>query len=457
MWSVEALSRDLSAGRTSSRELVEQALARIADPAGEGARAFIKVYAESARADADQADRLRRAGIVRSAVDGLPVSVKDLFDVAGDVTRAGSRVLGGAAAAAADAPAVARLRAAGAVILGRSNMVEFAFGAVGLNPHYGTPRNPWDRPKTSDAEGRLGGRVPGGSTSGGAVAVADGMCVMGLGSDTRGSIRQPAALCGIAGFKPTARRVSRQGAFPLSYTLDSIGPLANTVACCAAYDAVLAGEPDPVLAALPAKGLRLLLPRCSALDDLDPQVAKAFEASLASLSRAGAAISEQKVPAFDRQAEYFRNGGFAAAEAYAIHRRWSARSAEYDPRVAKRVVLGKDIAGWEYVEFGLMREAYMNEVGALMAPYDALLIPTAPCVAPTIAQADESDEAYFRWNSRILRNTGLVNFLDGCAATLPCHAPGDAPVGLMVCGVAMSDRHVLAAARAVEGAIAPGN
>ncbi len=457
MWSVEALSRDLSAGKTSSRELVEQALARIADPVGEGARAFIKVYAESARADADQADRLRKAGIVRSAVDGLPVSVKDLFDVAGDVTRAGSRVLAGAAAAAADAPAVARLRAAGAVILGRSNMVEFAFGAVGLNPHYGTPRNPWDRPRTSDADGRLGGRVPGGSTSGGAVAVADGMCVMGLGSDTRGSIRQPAALCGIAGFKPTARRVSRQGAFPLSYTLDSIGPLANTVACCAAYDAVLAGEPDPVLAALPAKGLRLLLPRCSALDDLDPQVAKAFEASLAALSRAGAAISEQKVPAFDRQAEYFRNGGFAAAEAYAIHRRWSARSAEYDPRVAKRVVLGKDIAGWEYVELGLMREAYMNEVGALMAPYDAFLIPTAPCVAPTIAQADESDEAYFRWNSRILRNTGLVNFLDGCAATLPCHAPGDAPVGLMVCGVAMSDRHVLAAARSVEGAIAPGN
>src|SRR3989304_2689314 len=175
MWSVEALSRDLSAGRTSSRELVEQALARIADPAGEGAGAFIKVYAESARADADQADRLRKAGIVRSAVDGLPISVKDLFDVAGDVTRAGSRVLAGAAAAAADAPAVARLRAAGAGTLGRSNMVEFAFGAVGLNPHYGTPKNPWDRPKTSDAEGRLGGRVPGGSTSGGAVAVAGGV------------------------------------------------------------------------------------------------------------------------------------------------------------------------------------------------------------------------------------------------------------------------------------------
>ena len=461
MWSVEALQRDLAAGRTSSRGLVEQALARIADPAGEGARAFIKVYAESARADADQADRLRKAGIVRSAVDGLPVSVKDLFDVAGDVTRAGSRVLAGAAAAVADAPAVARLRAAGAVIIGRSNMVEFAFGAVGLNPHYGTPKNPWDRPKTSDAQGRLGGRVPGGSTSGGAVSVADGMCVMGLGSDTRGSIRQPAALCGVAGFKPTARRVSRQGAFPLSYTLDSVGPLANTVACCAAYDTVLAGEPDAPrggqLPELPARGLRLLVPRSSALEDLDAQVARAFDASLAALSRAGAAISEQRVPAFDRQDEYFSNGGFAAAEAYAIHRRWSARSAEYDPRVAKRVGLGKDIAGWEYVELGLMREAYMNEIAALMAPFDAFLVPTTPCVAPTIGEADASDGAYFRWNSRILRNTGLVNFLDGCAATLPCHVPGEAPVGLMVCGVAMADRHVLAAARTVEGAIARGN
>ncbi|MSQ88863.1 MAG: amidase [Betaproteobacteria bacterium] len=456
MWTVNALAGDLAAGRTTSRALVETALARIAEPAGEGARAFIKVYAESARADADQADRLRKAGIVRSALDGLPVSVKDLFDVAGDITRAGSKLLADAPVAQADAPAVAKLRAAGAVILGRSNMVEFAFGAVGTNPHYGTPKNPWDRPRAGADGASLGGRVPGGSSSGAAVAVADGMCVMGLGSDTRGSIRQPAALCGIAGFKPTARRVSRQGAFPLSYTLDSIGPLANTVACCAAYDAVLAGECDAVLKELPARGLRLLLPRSSALEDLDPAVAQAFEASLAALSRAGAVIEERKVPAFDRQADYFRNGGFAAAEAYAIHRRWSARIGEYDPRVAKRVLLGKDIVAWEHVELGLLRAAFMNEIGALMAPFDAFLMPTAPCIAPTIAEASASDEAYFRWNLRILRNTGLANFLDGCAATLPCHAPGEAPVGLMVCGVAMSDRHVLAAAHAVEGVLARG-
>lgn len=445
MWTVEALSDDLAAGRTTSRALVEIALARITEPAGEGARAFMDVYADSARADADHADRLRKAGIVRSAVDGLPVSVKDLFDIGGEVTRAGSKVLADAPAALADAPAVARLRAAGAVIVGRTNMVEFAFGAVGINPHYGTPKNPWDRKV---------GRVPGGSSSGAAVSVADGMNVMGLGTDTRGSIRQPAALCGVAGFKPTARRVSRQGAFPLSYTLDSVGPLANTVACCAAYDAVLAGEADAVLTELPVRGLRLLLPRSSATEDLDAAVAKAFESSLAALSRAGALIEERKVPSFDRQAEYFRNGGFAASEAYAIHKRRAARFAEYDPRVAKRVTLGKDIAAWEHVELVCMREAYMREIGALMAPFDAFLMPTAPCVAPSIAEASESDEAYFRWNARILRNTGLANFLDGCAATLPCHAPGEAPVGLMVCGVAMSDRHVLAAARTVEGVLA---
>ncbi|MDH4173961.1 MAG: amidase family protein, partial [Betaproteobacteria bacterium] len=205
MWTVARLARELAEGKTSSRELLEQALARIADPAGEGARAYIKVYGEAARAEAEHADRLRRAGIARSPVDGLPVSVKDLYDVGGDVTRAGSKLLAGAPPATTDAPAVARLRAAGAVIVGRTNMVEFAFGTTGLNPHYGTPKNPWDR-KT--------GRVPGGSSSGAAVAVADGMCVMGLGSDTRGSIRHPAALCGITGWKPTQRRVPREGAFP---------------------------------------------------------------------------------------------------------------------------------------------------------------------------------------------------------------------------------------------------
>jgi len=443
MWTVAQLAADLAAGRTTSRRLTELALARIADPKGEGGRAFIKVYAESALADADFSDRLRKGGVRRSPVEGLPASVKDLFDVAGDVTRAGSKVHH--VKAENDAPAIARLRAAGAVLVGRTNMVEFAFGTTGLNPHYGTPKNPWDRAT---------GRVPGGSSSGAGVAQADGMCVMALGTDTRGSIRIPSALCGVTGFKPTARRVPRDGAFPLSYTLDSIGPLANSVACCATYDALLAGEAPAPLPELPVKGLHFLLPKSEVRDGLDPEVETGFQNAMEQLKRAGALVTERPVPAFDRSAEYFKGGGYAGAEAYAIHRKNADRLGDYDPRVAKRVLLGKDLSAADYVDFGLMRAQFQREVEALMAPFDAFLLPTVPCIAPPIAEVNASDEAYFRWNGRILRLVGLVNFLDGCAASLPCQPRGAAPVGLMVSGPAMSDRRILAVAAAVEGALA---
>ena len=446
MWTVAQLSADLAAGTTTSRELVERALARIAEGSGEGERAFLKVYAESARSDADHADRLRCAGVRRSPIEGLPVSLKDLFDVAGDVTRAGSKILADAPPKRSDAGAVARLRAAGAIFIGRTNMVEFAFGGVGLNPHFGTPRNPYDR-KT--------GRVPGGSSSGAAVGQADGMSVMALGSDTRGSIRGPAALCGVVGFKPTARRVPRDGAFPLSFTLDSVGPLANSVPCCAAYDAVLAAEPAPSLAQLPAGGLRLLLPRSVALEDLDLEVGKAFDAALTRLSRAGALVSEMPVTAFNRQSEYFKGGGFAGAEAYHIHRPYLERLGEYDPRVGKRIVLGRDLSASDYIGFGDLRLAFMREIEALAAPFDAIVMPTLACVAPSIAEASATDEDYFRWNLRILRNPGLINFLDGCAVSLPCHERGAAPVGLTVCGTAGTDRHILAVAAAIERELSP--
>ena len=438
MWTVAQLGRELAAGRTTSREIVEQALARISAPYGEGARSFIKVYADGARAEADHADRLRKSGVRRSPIDGLPVSLKDLFDVAGDVTRAGSKVV--AIEARQDATVVARLRAAGAIFVGRTNMVEFAFGGVGLNPHYGTPRNPWDR---------AAARVPGGSSSGAAVAQAEGMCVMALGSDTRGSIRQPAALCGVVGFKPTQRRVPREGCFPLSYTLDSVGPLANSVACCAAYDAVLSGESGELLA-LPAKGLRLLLPRSIAIEDLDSQVGNAFERALKKLAAAGAQVSELAVPAFNRQDEYFKGGGIAGAEVVHVHKPYRDRFGGYDPRVGKRISMGSALTGADLVELLELRHAFMREIETLAAPYDAIIMPSVPCVAPTIAETEASEESYFRWNFRIMRNNGLINFLDGCAVTMPCHEPGAAPVGFMVCGTAMSDRRILAVAAAIE-------
>ncbi|MSQ20124.1 MAG: amidase [Betaproteobacteria bacterium] len=444
METVASLAARLAAGRTSSRALVEGALARIADPAGEGARTFLKIYGELARAEADHADRLRKAGIVRSQVDGLPISLKDLFDVGGDVTRAGSKVLNDAPPAKADAPVVARLRAAGAIIIGRTNMVEFAFGGLGLNPHYGTPRNPWDRKI---------GRAPGGSSSGAAVAVADGMGVMGLGSDTRGSVRMPAALCGVTGFKPTQRRIPRDGAFPLSYTLDSIGPLANSVDCCATFDAVLAGEPITPLALMSAKGLRLMVPKSEAIEDLDPHVARSFDVALAALSRAGAHIIEVPLPSFSRQAQYFKNGGYSGLDAAVIHQPWAHRLAEYDPRVGSRINAGKTITGVEVVEMNQLRSAFMNEIAGAIEPFDAIITPTVPCVAPPIAEAGATDEVYVKWNMRIVRNCGLINFLDGCAATIPCHESGTGPVGLMMSGIAMQDRHILAVSKAVEAVV----
>ena len=459
---VALLRADLAAGRTTSRQLVDQCLARIAEPAGEGPRAYMKVYAELARAEADHSDRLRAAGVVRSAVEGLPVSVKDLFDVAGDVTLAGSKALEGAPPAAADAPAVARLRAAGAVIVGRTGMVEFAFGGVGTNPHYGTPKNPFGR---ADGGGDgAKGRIPGGSSSGAAVAVADGMCVMGLGSDTRGSVRIPAGLCGVAGFKPTQARVPRDGAFPLSYTLDSVGPLAPSVGCCAVFDAILAGgaadgSADAAAAAAaapppPARGLRLLRPECFAFDDLDAHVASSFERAVAALQAAGADVTRAAAPCFDRAHALYAGGGFAGPEAAQIHRPLlAAHRASYDPNVASRIEAGEGASAADYVQLGFDRKRAIDEAAALLAPYDAMLLPTTPAAAPTIEAVGASSAAYASWNLKLLRNTGLVNILDGCAATLPMHQEGEAPVGLMVAGMGGSDARVLAVASAVEGVL----
>jgi aspartyl-tRNA(Asn)/glutamyl-tRNA(Gln) amidotransferase subunit A len=302
---------------------------------------------------------------------------------------------------------------------------------------------------------RQTGRVPGGSSSGAGVAVADGMCVMGLGSDTRGSIRVPAAFCGISGWKPTQRRVPREGAFPLSHTLDTVGPLANTLACCAAYDAVLADAPLGALPEQPVKGLRLLLPKSVLLGELDADVSRAFTAALQQLGAAGAVVTERAVPEFDRQAEYFRLGGYAGAEAYALHRRWHDRRGEYDPRIAKRIDLAAQLSAADYVDLGLARAAYIRAVEALAAPFDAILMPSTPCVPPPIAEVDASDEAYFTWNGRFLKNVGVLNFLDGCGAALPCHEPGAAPVSHTGFGPAMSDRRVLGAALAIEKLLRP--
>ncbi|HEY0886274.1 MAG TPA: amidase [Ramlibacter sp.] len=437
---------DLRAGRTSSARLVEAALERIQAPGGEGARAFTRVYDAQARVAARASDELRAAGLARSPLDGLPVSIKDLFDVAGETTLAGSVARQGEPGAAADAPVVQRLRAAGAVIVGRTNMTEFAFSGLGINPHYGTPLNAWDR---------ASGRIPGGSSSGAAVSVTDGMAVAGIGSDTGGSVRIPAALCGLVGFKPTARRVPLQGALPLSASLDSIGPIAASVACCAQLDAILSGQ-DLAPAPVALRGLRLAVPLTVALDGMDDHVGRSFRAALARLSAAGALVQELELPAFARLATINSKGGLTAAEAWWWHRDLIDRAAaKYDPRVVSRILRGKEISAADYLDVQQARAAWTAEIERAVEGFDALVLPTVPVVAPKVAELAASDDAYFGANGLILRNPTLVNFLDGAALSLPCHEPGTGPVGLMVAGPAMSDRRVLSLGLAMEPVLQP--
>ena len=348
-----------------SRDLVEECLARIGDPDGEGRRVFLKVHAEPALAAADYFDRLRARGQALSPLAGIPVSIKDLFDIAGDVTTAGSAVLRDAAPAERDASSVARLRAAGFIPIGRTNMTEFAFSGLGLNPHYGTPANAYDRQAA---------RIPGGSSSGAAVSVTDGMAYAGLGTDTGGSCRIPAALCGIVGFKPTAHRVPTQGAFPLSTSLDSIGPIAPTVACCAILDAVLAGEPVSALADFPLDGLRLAVPQTMVLDGVAPGVARAFEAGLAALRKAGVKIVDLPLRELSELGQINAKGGPAAAKSYAAHRSLIAKgSAMYDPRVLVRILRGQEQDAADYIELLEARRDFIRRIAAVTAPYDALV------------------------------------------------------------------------------------
>ncbi|MBN9536892.1 MAG: amidase [Alphaproteobacteria bacterium 65-37] len=432
------LAADLAAGLTTSRQLTEEALARIEDPKGEGKRAFVKVWRTQALAAADASDLQRKAGIVLSPLAGIPVSIKDLCNVAGETTLAGSKALDDAKPAAADAPVVARLRAAGAVIVGSTNMSEFAFSGVGFNPHYGTPGNPADRK-----------RVPGGSSAGAAVSVADRMAVAALGTDTGGSVRIPAAVCGLVGFKPTARRVPIDGVVPLSTSLDSIGPLANSVEDCAIVDAVFAGEPISVPAAAPLAGLRFAVPKHFVMSELDPTVTAAFERACKALSAKGVKIEQIDLAELDELPTINATGGFAAAESYAWHRDLIARRGnEYDPFVHPRIMRGKDMSAADYIELLARRADLQRRVSAITSNYDAVIMPTCAIVAPTLDEVATSD-GFVKKNMLLLRNTSVGNFLDRCGISLPCHAAGELPVGFMLMGETMADRRLLALARSV--------
>ncbi|CAN0619079.1 amidase [Burkholderia multivorans] len=442
------LGADLASGRTTSHALVDAALDRIADPAGQGAIAFTEVDADHARAAADAHDRLRATGTVLSPLAGIPVSVKDLFDVAGQVTRAGSKVLDGAPPARADAVAVARLRRAGAVLVGRTNMSEFAFSGLGLNPHFGTPRSPYRRDVPGDA------RIAGGSSSGAAASVADGMAAVALGTDTGGSIRIPAALCGLTGFKPTASRIPTQGGVPLSTTLDSIGPIGLTVGCCALVDRILAGVEPLVPAARPLEGVRLGVLTNYVTDGVDAEVAAALDTALKHLEAAGAIVSDVRFAALDRLPDINRFG-FSPIEAYAWHRPLLAQHRDqYDPRVLTRILKGEPAMAADYLDLLAARAAMLDDAARTVWPrFDALVAPTVPVVPPLIAELEADDAAFAHANALILRNPSAFNFLDACALSLPCHPRDAAPVGLMLAGAPHRDDALLAIGQAVEAVL----
>lgn len=426
---------------TSSRARLEAALSRIDDPKGEGARACLTVYREAAKAAAEAADARAKAGISLGPLDGKIVAIKDLFDVAGEVTRAGSKIIAEEEKPAAeDAPIVRRLRSAGAVIVAKNNMTEFAFSGIGANPHFGTPGNPADR-----------SRAPGGSSSGGAVAVADDMCEIAIGSDTGGSCRTPAAFCGIVGYKPSRQRIPTTGAFPLSHTLDSIGPMAKSVADCAAADGVIANEAYRPLRAVPLANLRIGVVQGIPLEKLDGLVEKRFAAALDRLGKAGVRLSDETLTEIeDMNAVNAKGGGITPTEAFAIHRdRLDRRGNDIDQNVRRRIERARSNSAAAYIEMLHARTELIRAMDACMTDVDALMMPTSAIVAPVLAELENPDE-FARRNAMSLRNTAMWNFFDCCAISLPLPRDGDLPTGLMLIARNGHDHRLFRIAAAVE-------
>ncbi len=401
-----------------------------------GASGFTEVHRDEALAAAARTDPSLPLG-------GWTVSIKELFDMAGRPTPSGSTILAEGPIAARDAPVVARIKAAGAVILGRTHMSEFAFSGVGLNPH---------GPQLGSAIDPL--RVPGGSSSGAGVSVGLGLVDAALGTDTGGSVRIPAALNGVVGFKPTARRITLKGATPLAPTLDSIGPLARSVAACRAVDAAIADQTPEQHPALAVSSLRLAVVSTLVLDELDAQVAADFDRALSRLSAAGARLDTVALPGFGRIPEIEPVAPLVAAEAYAVHRRngWLDHPDAYDPNVLFRLKAGARPSAADYLDSLAGWAALAAEANALSAGYDALVWPTCPITAPPIADLIEP-AAFGRANALLLRNPRLINLMDRCAISLPMQEQGALGTGLMLAGETLGDMKLLAVAEAVESVL----
>jgi len=398
---------------------------------------------------------LQEPSLLNAPLKGLAFSVKDLFDVAGSPTLAGSVVLKGAPVAKSDCPAVARMNQAGGAFLGRTNMVEFAFSGVGNNPHYGTPAA-WDAVSDQAVLSHGKGHVPGGSSSGAAVSVSTGAAFIGLGSDTGGSIRIPAALNGIVGFKNTARLVPTLGAVPLSTTMDTVCAMTRSVRDAIFAHEILASR-KVARANRPLSSYRLAVPTQLMLDGMSTGVQKSWERSLSQLSKSGAKLVEVPLQEINELAGLLINATFSAAESFTWHRHLLAQGeAQYDPRVAARILRGGSIKAYEYLDLQKGRVAWIHKMQSVLNSFDAALSPTTPIEGPTlesVAPGAERDEAFFIANGLLLRNTSVVNMLDGCALSLPMHEPGELPTSMMIWQGPMKDDAVLNISVAIESAL----
>jgi aspartyl-tRNA(Asn)/glutamyl-tRNA(Gln) amidotransferase subunit A len=435
------VARDLSDGRATSVALVKECLGRI-DDTGHGSGSFVRTFVAAALAAAATSDDMRARGIVPSPLAGIPISIKDVLDVAGERTTAGSKALADTAVAEQDALVVRRLRAAGAIILGHTNMTELAYSGLGINPHYGTPPNPFD------AE-----RVPGGSSSGAAAATAFGFSTASIGSDTGGSVRIPAAFCGLVGFKPTQARIPRSGVTALSRSLDSVGPIGRSSSCCAILDRVMSNEETSAPRALAPEKLHFAVPRGWLTDGLDRTVARAFEQALTKLSRAGVRLTEQPFPESRLLAEMEGLGGILAPEALAEHGALiESAGQKIDPRVRMRLLDAGNIRADAYINALRIRSVSIAAFNAATAPFHALVAPTVPIVPPRFDELVGLDD-YRRINKMVLRNTAVANLLDRCSVSLPCRANGALSVGLMLIGTRDQDVMLLSIGAAIESLI----
>lgn len=423
----------------TARSRLEQTLARL-DLRAADERVFTRIYAESARQEADAADGRASGGRTLGPLDGRIVSIKDLFDVAGEPTLAGSAIRRNAPPPGEDATIVQRLRAAGAVIIGKTMMTEFAFTAVGLNPHHPVAGNAVDP-----------SRVAGGSSTGAGISVAEGTSEISIGSDTGGSIRIPAALNGVVGFKPTAKRVPLQGAFPLSPSLDSIGPLARTVSDCALADAVMAGEQWHPLAPLSLSGLRIGVPRGQLLEDMELPLSQAFDRSIKVLEQAGAVIADCLIDdLIEAMAVATSIGSIASIEASRVHAGWlHDDTLNVDSRVRRPLLRRLATTEADYIDLMQKRLMLMHEMDRRIGTFDVLALPVAPIAAPSIDAVTGSETFYRQAESLLLRNPQVANQFDLTAISLPM--PGMAlPGGLMLMARHGADRRLLATALSAE-------